>query len=596
MMKKHNNISIIIVLIGFIIFNSCDDFLETRPLTEYSDFDVWESEDPSLIESFLSEIYLEIEHGFEKYPTSVYVDEADARANTGILNVNSGGDSPTSGGYWHQWPKIYRQIRNCNIALENLQRSPVEKELRDRFRGEALFLRAMYYHQLLKLYGGVPIITEAYKLSDDFLVPRSTFSDCVNFIVEDCEEAIKLLPEKYSGKDRGRATKGAAMALKSRILTYAASDLHQNIKKIFPDYNFPELLGYVDGSQKERWKMAKKASKDIIDLGLYDLYKNNPKSKEEATENCQMLFLTYENEEDILVRYFRSDWWKGVNTCPLQLYYPNGFGGRGNNAPLGNLVDAFEMNDGSKFDWNNPIHSSKPYNNRDPRFYSFIIYNGSTVRDIGRDASLLDKDPTSTLQVGHYERWDEASGSIILEHGLDTRQSSVRPSEAGFTGYYIRKMMDPTIDGWFYAQDIPWRYFRYAEVLFNYAEACIELGEEAEARKYLNMIRKRAGMPEITDNGMNLRNRMRNEKRVEMMYEDQRYYDVRRWMIGEEAYGDCYAANILYPLLDNKKTSKVPVITHIVFQKREWHNKMYFKPIYHDEILRNNLLIQNPGY
>ena len=582
----------------FVLFlaYSCSDFLETKPLTEYSDVDVWESEDPSLIEAFISQIYIEVEHGFEKFPTSVYVDEADARANTGVLNVNRGGDSPTSGGYWHQWPKIYQAIRYCNIALANIERSPIDENLKNRFKGEVHFLRGMYYHQLLKLYGGVPIIKQAYSLTDDFIVPRNTFSECVDFIIEDCEIASTLLPETYTGSNLGRATKGAAMALKSRVLIQAASDLHHNIKTLFPTYSNPELLGYVDGNQTERWRKAKEAAKDVINLGLYDLYKKNPNSLEEASKNCQNLFLSYGNEEDIFIRYFRADWWSGVNTGPLQLYYPNGFGGRGNNVPLGNLVDAFEMNTGEPFDWNNPVHSSNPYSDRDPRFYAFIIYEGSKVRDMGRDASLLSKDPSSTLQVGRYETWKSSTNSVVIEFGLDTRQSSVRPAEAGFTGYYLRKMMDPTIDGWFYAQDIPWRYFRYTEILFNYAEACIELGEDAEARTYLNMIRKRAGMPNIADSGDALRDRMRNEKYVEMMFEDQRYYDVRRWMLGEEAYSDCFAADVLYPLLEDRTTSKVPKISHVVFQKRDWVDKMYFKPIYNDETLRNKLLVQNPGY
>lgn len=594
MMK--NKVLYIIFSICISMLLSCSDFLETKPLTEYSDIDVWESEDPSLIESFLSQIYLEVEHGYEKFPTSVYVDEADARANTGILNVNSAGDAPTTTGYWHQWPKIYQSIRYCNIALKNIERSPIDEELKSRIKGEVYFLRAMHYHQLLKIYGGIPLITEAYELTDDFLIPRSSFSDCVDFIVNDCDNASSLLPESHSGSNQGRATKGAAMALKSRVLVHAASDLHHNINSVYPGYEHPELLGYTSGSQNERWSKAKEAAKEVIDLGLYDLFRKNPTSLEEATRNCQDLFLSYGNEEDIFIRYFRSDWWRGVNTGPLQLHYPNGFGGRGNNAPLGNLVDDFEMLDGTPFDWDNPEHASNPYTNRDPRFHAFIIYEGSEVRDMGRDASLLSIDPTSTLQVGRYEVWNESTNSVTIRHGLDTRQSSVRPAEAGFTGYYIRKMMDPTIDGWFFAQDIPWRYFRYTEILFNYAESCIELEEEDEARKYLNMIRKRAGMPEITDTGDALRDRFRNEKRVEMMYEDQRYYDVRRWMIGDLAYAECYAADVLYPLLDDKTTSTVPIIQHRVFQEREWDNKMYFKPIFHDETLRNEKLVQNPDY
>lgn len=593
---KKNILYITIVLTCSITLVNCNDFLETKPLTEYSEIDVWESSNPDLIESFLSNIYLSIEHGYEKFPTSVYVDEADARGNSGILNVNSGGDASTSTGYWHQWTSIYKAVRECNIVLENIERSPLEKEIKERIKGEAYFLRAMHYHQLLKIYGAVPIIRRAYNLTDDFLIARSSFSDCVDFIIEDCNVAASLLPVEYTGSNLGRATQGAAMALKSRVLVHAASDLHQSIKNLYPNYKQPELLGYVDDSQSERWLKAKNAAKDVMDLGIYDLFRKNPTSLEEATTNCQELFLSYGNEEDIFIRYFRPDWWRGVNNGPLQLYYPNGFGGRGNNVPLGNLVDDFEMIDGTRFDWNNEEHASKPYVNRDPRFHAFIIYEGSKVRDMGREASLLSIDPTSTLQVGRYEKWNETTNSVTIQHGLDTRQSSVRPGEAGFTGYYIRKMMDPTIDGWFFAQDIPWRYFRYAEILFNYVEACIELGEEEEARKYLNVIRKRAGMPDIIDTGSALRDRMRNEKRVEMMYEDQRYFDVRRWMIGEEAYGDCYAADVLYPLLEDKTTSSVPIINHIVFQKRKWDNKMYFKPIFHDETLRNEMLIQNPGY
>lgn len=595
-MKSINPIGMIILSFSSLLIFSCSDFLETKPLTEYSDVDVWESEDPSLIESFIAQIYVEVEHGYEKFPTSVYVDEADARANTGILNTNSGADASTTTGYWDQWSKIYQAVRYCNIALENIDNSPIDRETANRIKGEVYFLRAMHYHQLIKIYGGAPIITKAYKLTDEFLAPRNTFAECIDFIVNDCDEAAKLLPPAYTGSNLGRATRGAALALKSRVLTYAASDLHHSIKIIFPDYPYPELLGYVDGSQTDRWVRAKNASKDVMDLNLYDLYKKNPISTEAVSQNYIDLFLSYGNEEDIFIRYFRSDWWSGVNTCPLQLYFPNGFGGRGNNVPLGNLVDDFEMIDGSRFDWSNPTHSSQPYLNRDPRFHAFIIYEGSKVRDMGRDAALLSKDPFSVLQVGRYEKWDASENKTVIEYGLDTRQSSVRPAEAGFTGYYIRKMMDHTIDGWFYAQDIPWRYFRYAEILFNYAEACIESGDEEEASKYLNVIRKRAGMPDITDTGAALRNRMRNEKRVEMINEDQRYYDVRRWVIGEKAYGPCYAADVLYPLLADKTTSATPTISHKVFQTRKWKNAMYFKPIHHNEILRNDKLVQNPGY
>ena len=585
------------LVICFLSIISCDDsFLETKPLTEYSEIDVWQGEDPGLMLSFIAEIYLGVEHGYEKYPPAIYVDESDARALTTALNTNNGADSPTTGGYWNQWEAKYKQIRNLNIALENIDRSPIDQALKDRIKGELHFLTAMYYHHLVRLYGGVPIILKAFKLNDDFLVPRNTFEECINLIVDECDKAAALLPLEYSGSDKGRATKGAALALKSRVLTHAASDLHHRISEIFPDYEHPELIGFTTGDQTARWQAAKDAAKAVIDMNQYSLYKSDPAPGDPISQNYIDLFLSYDNEEDIFIRYFRADWWNGPNNCPLQLWFPNGFGGRGNNAPLGNLVDDFEMIDGTPFDWSNPAHAAEPYKNRDPRFHAYIIYEGSKVRDMGRDAALITRDPTSTLQVGSYETWNSATNKIVIVWGLDTRKSGVRQNEACFTGYYLRKFMDHRIDGWSFAQDIPWRYFRYAEVLFNYAEACIELGEDAEAREYLNMIRRRAGMPDITESGDALKTKFRNEKRIEMAFEDQRYYDVRRWAIGSDAYGPSYNADVLYRLLPDKTTSTVPVIQHKVFQTRSWKNKMYFKPVYHSEMLRNELLLQNPDY
>jgi len=596
---KNTRIVIKILLMGIFVFSviACnDDFLETKPLTEYSEVDVWEGEDPGLMLSFLADIYLDVEHGYEKYPPAIYVDESDARAYTSALNVNNGADSPTTGGYWNQWQGKYKQIRNINIALENIDRSPIEEELKNRIKGELHFLMAMYYHHLVRLYGGVPIIEKTFKLNDDFLVPRNTFSECIEFVVDHCDKAAALLPLENSGSDQGRGTKGAALALKSRVLLHAASDLHHRISQIFPGYGNPELIGYTSGNQAERWQAAKTAAKAVIDINKYSLYKAVPAANDNISQNYIDQFLSYNNEEDIFIRYFTPEWWQGVNTCPLQLWFPNGFGGRGNNAPLGNLVDDFEMTDGTPFDWNNPEHAAAPYQNRDPRFHAFVIYEGSFVRDIGREESLLARDPTSTLQVGSFEKWDPVNNKVVIEWGLDTRKSGVRQNEACFTGYYLRKFMDHRIDGWFYAQDIPWRYMRYAEIIFNYAEACIELGQEDEARNYLNMIRKKAGMPEITESGSALKERFRNEKRIEMAFEDQRYYDVRRWAIGAEAYGPCYAADVVYKLREDKTTSSVPIIKHKVFQTRSWKNKMYFKPVFYNEILRNELLIQNPEY
>jgi hypothetical protein len=133
-------------------------------------------------------------------------------------------------------------------------------------------------------------------------------------------------------------------------------------------------------------------------------------------------------------------------------------------------------------------------------------------------------------------------------------------------------------------------------VLLNYAEACIELGQEDEARTYINLIRKRAGLPGITESGNALRERYRHERRIELMYEDHRFFDIRRWLIAPACYGDVYKANVLYELLPDKTTSAVPTIRHEILETRSWLDKSYFFPILRNEMNKNSLLAQNPGY
>ena len=145
-------------------------------------------------------------------------------------------------------------------------------------------------------------------------------------------------------------------------------------------------------------------------------------------------------------------------------------------------------------------------------------------------------------------------------------------------------------------QDLTWRYFRYGEILLNYAEAAMELGEDEEARAYLNMIRRRAGMPEITESGEALKARYQNERRIELVFEDHRFFDVRRWVIGPEAYHAVHGVEVVYELNSDKTTAAIPNITPVQIMTGSWEDKAYFFPISRDEMNKNDLLIQNPGY
>jgi hypothetical protein len=531
------------------------------------------------------------------------VDEAHYRGNSGSYDFNNclmtadtytGGWSPAT--RYRTWTDMYKTIRSCNLFFENVASVSFSsaivdgKTTKDRVTGEVTFLRAYNYFNLVNLFGGVPIITDVYSLSDDFSVPRNSFEECIDFIVVECDKAAALLPAANTGANYGRATRGAALALKSRVLLYAASDLYHSASALFPGYTEAKLVGYQGGDRTARWRAAKDAAKAVIDMGIYSLYKAEPAPTDSVAQNLVEFFLSKDSEEDIFVKFFTP-----VMGQNYGLYSgPNGFHNWGSNAPLADLVDDYEMRDGTKFEWSNPAHAASPYVNREPRFYASILYEGSYYRP--RPADVVPIEANGILQVGMWEVWDPSTSSIREEYGVDTRRSPIEDWNGSYTGYYVRKFMDPAVDAQYNKQEVTWRYFRYGEILLNYAEACIELGEYDEARTYINKIRRRAGLPGLTESGEALKTRYRNERRIELAFEDHRFYDVRRWVIGPEVYKPVSLAKVVYKLKEDKTTSTIPTITHEVWENRSWNNKAYFLPLMRDEMNKNSSLIQNPDY
>lgn len=586
----------LLVWVLLIWMTACtSDILNTNPLNEFSEKDVWK--DPALVELIINRIYNEFDFVFTEGMKSGLVDESNqtfAGLNFNFIEL-SPDYLPNRGNSFRSWAQYYKTIRDCNLFFEHADQiewpdgTADGKTLRERMTGEVTFQRAFLYTYLVNYFGGVPLITKVYGLNDDFLVPRNTYAECIDFIVSECDKAAALLPEVQSGDNDGRATKGAALALKARVLLFAASDLYNT--PVFSSYPNPELIGYTDGNREARWRAAKDAAKAVIDLQQYELYKADPESPEAVSQNIIELFTLKKTNEDIFVKYINelADA-RGFGRFST----PNGYGGTSTISLLGELVDSYEMADGTKFSWNNPVHAAEPYKNREPRFYANVLYEGAVFKPRPADASVID--PIGVIQAGVWHRWDAASGAVTEQWGLDTRRGPFAPHNGSYTGIYSRKMVDVTVNQQFDPQTVPWRYFRYAEVLLNYAEACIELGEEEEARTYLNLIRKRAGLPAITESGDALLARYRNERRIELSLEDHRFYDVRRWVIGPEAYHPVHGVKIVYELLGNRETATVPTITPVVIENREWVKRTYFFPIPRSEMNKNKLLIQNPDY
>ncbi|MHA4844349.1 RagB/SusD family nutrient uptake outer membrane protein [Flavitalea antarctica] len=624
-MKKYIRITSFMALAGIVLVACKKDFLNTQPLGQVPASEVWK--DPALSEAFVNSVYFSNDSrgnhglgngGFDEQMLASLSDEAIfTHAGRGINTVNEGILNPSNLGwtnYTYEWQNMYEKIRSALIAKENLPIATFEDAaLKDRLRGEACFLYAYYNQQVLRYYGGGPIVTKTYGLGEDYSAERGTYAANVDNIIKNCDSAITFLTGKTIAK--GRASANAARALKARVLLYAASDLHdmptaKAKSTVINAFSKPEVLGYTSGTRAARWTLAKNAAKAVLDATSgYKLNLAGPELPEAARTNYISIAMgggskapgldATASSEIIFGRYFIAAKQEGGRQMGLN-NGPNGYNNWAGNTPIQQLVDDYEMMDGTKFDWSNPAHQAAPYKNRDPRFYATILYDGAPWKP--RSGTI---DPANQVQSGQYQM---ASG---MQPGLDTRQSSIENWNGSWTGYYARKFIDPNpaLNDNKDRQDIPWPFFRYTEAVLNYVEACIELGEDAEARTWLNKIRFRAGMPAVTESGDALRQRYRNERRIEMAYEEQRFHDARRWMIAPTTLGRKTVYIVVRGTLKPGMTAVTPykydesrynyTYTPTVdnsLENRNWLDKMYFLPISRDEIQKNSKLIQNPGY
>ena len=431
------------------------------------------------------------------------------------------------------------------------------------WRAEAQFLRAFYYFELVKRYAGVPIIDRKLSILNDYdymlSIKRSSFEECVNLIVRLCDSSLSGLPVRLAdiaNADWGRPTAGAALALKARTLTYAASDLFNQ-----PGNKNP-LTGYTNTNRTDRWKLAAAANRAVLNLMPLAPYSLN------TSYSALFQLKTLRNNEVIFERRY------GASNTFETLNYPIGYQtGRTGTCPSQNLVDAYEMRTGIPFDWNNPAHAADPYANRDPRLLMNVIVNNSIWK--GTNVQL----------------WEGGANGRFL-------------FRASKTGYYLKKYVDETLNlatGQTSAKQ--WVYFRLAETYLNFAEAMNEaFGPSVAdtmrltALQAVNLIRSRTGvaMPAIPGSvsAAELRQRLRNERRVELAFEDHRYWDVRRWMIGPSTLG-----GMIRGVRVTREANGTFKYAPYDVEKRLFLDKMYLYPIPQSEIVKTNGNIeQNPGW
>ena len=544
-----------------VYLTACSDFLNVQPLDSFSNESIFT--DPILTETYVNARYLEIRVGISTNDYSYARGQGlrficdEAYHNFGDQSAylfNRGEITPDqSGGLHNTWSDYYVAIKNCNIFFANIEKLKTDPKIIDRLKGEITFLRAFFYADLVSRFGGVPIITHVFGLDEDMMVPRNSYEECVSFIVSELDNAASLLPAVHENSNYGRATKGAALALKARILLRAAS----------PYWN--------TSNDRGKWQAAADAAKAVIDLT------DNGSPVYALDADYKGLFINSRSREIIFMRMFNQQ--MGTNFDKINT--PNGYTGWSQTCILQDMVDAYEMADGTM-----PTEEAEyapgntPWQNREPRFYASIVCDGQQFR--GREI----------------EFFISASGNRA-NSGIDSEQSSIENWNASKSHYTMRKFMNESLTDMATAISTqPWIYIRLAEMYLNYAEAMFELGDENTALLYINRIRERARgdnpnvLPDIRVSGEALREKIRHERRIELAFEDHRYFDVRRWKIAD--------------ITENKPARKITIVrddvTHEktytieVLQERRFLPQHYLMPIPRSEIQRAPQIEQNTGY
>lgn len=614
---------IFLVVIGLSLTNCNDDFLSTTPLGEVAGDAVWSSE--NLAEAAVLDLYQGTWAGTltREETTDAFTDQAVfTHPGRGVDGYTEGKMNP-AGGYmdmqWFSWDQLYPFIRSANIAIQQLEANEAgfSEEFTTQLLGEAYYMRGYFYTQLMRQFGGVVLLTEPLTLDSEANNPRATFQETVDQIVSDLDQAITLLENAPVSKSR--AHKITAMAMKSRVLTHVASDLYEPSKAssvaTIASYGNPELIGFTSGTQRDRWIAAKAASEALLNAtDGYKLDYSSPASFEEAVQNYEDIWLQGDQNPDYIWGRSIEEFGFGSRTYPggdgwsqgpgmVALYHgPNGYHEWAGTTPTEALVKKYDMADGTKFDWNNPDHAADPYVGREARLYSTILFDGAPWKQRTDDVVKFDK--FNELQTGFYTLTD---GTII--NGVDTRQGPIEDWNGSRTGYYFKKFSDPTLPASWpnNLQKVDAPYIRYSEVLLNYVEASISLGEEADGIAWLNKLRYRNGLPAVTASGEELMELYRRERDKELVNEDARLFDMKRWLEGPKSLNQQVQQVLVQgtqkpgtSFTDYRKDRDVFDYTYtpteIVFENRIWQDHVYFMPISQTEIDRDPSIIQNPGY
>lgn len=590
-----------------LMLNSCDSYLDRQP------------DDALTIEMIFQKRATTQQYLFNVY--SYMIDESHTAKNTpwlgasdeacitylqrGYCYMNNGSWSPDSPPYQAFWKSYYQGIREANFFMQNVDKCPeINFEEKLQWKTEARFLRAYYYAMMMRMYG--PVILLGDEVADitsadlDLGKERSTWEECMDYICKEFDEVAEILPEKQETNWYGKPTIGAALALKARMLLYSARKLYnsddsfyKNIVSTEGKHLFPQVYN------AKKWEWAAEANKAVIDLGIYDLYKEYTNGNLDPYKSYAGIYLSLWNNEVIFGRALNAKEWRYVTT-------PRGIGdlSYGGVAATQKMVDAYAMDNGRY-----PIIGYTD-NGANPVFDPEANYTEGKFQNVKNPADGITYSNTNTMYMNREprfyvsvcwsgEKWKAGSKTIDVEFYYGGNSGPGSSHNYSKTGYLISKMSDHSLN---HANKeygrFSWPICRLGEIYLNYAEALNECDPgNADILKYINLIRERAGVPNLeevypeeTKDQDKMRELIRHERQVELAFEGYRFFDTRTWRIAEETErGPVYGMNVM--TTEHKPGGAFWQRT--IAEKRIFNKKHYLFPISQEALDRNKKITQN---
>jgi hypothetical protein len=578
------------------LFISCESVLDKDPLDKIAETAVWTDE--NLADAYLTDVYSNV----------LFRELGDNTARIGMIGGLS--DEMTNFAPWQEanaaiktpmnaetlygplnyWK--YNLMRKINTFIEEVEKSEFDDAYKTPRLAEARWMRAYIYFEMVKRYGGIPLITYVQQFEDDpetIFVPRNTEQEVYDFIDAELTDIFDDLPESYNS-ELGRATKWAALALQSRSNLYAASIAR------FSTVQLDGVVGIPSGLEMAYWQKSYDASKILIEEGPHSLYRKNP----DPVLNYRQLFIDEieGHPEAIFTERYDPDSDMGHSFASLAVHADFATSWNSNFRVYLNIVEKFEFADGTSGAIPRSEYASKEwtmdelFHNRDPRFKASILYNESTM---GWKANNYDSN------IAYFHERSKVNGAWVkagvLPNGVPAKASnrSFEPRPKPMRqGFLLRKYLDESTGsqlGWHESGE-DFHIFRLGETYLNLAEAAYYLGYTGEALDAINEIRDRAGMPDKLAIDEDV---IRNERAVELVFEEHRFWDLRRWRIANEVLDGKRMQGLKFEY--NYDTDKYIIgVKNSDPVVRDFKPEHYYYPLTLDKLSDNPKLVENPGY